>query len=335
MSLKFEMDTLTIGKTKITIKLMELNQADLNFYPENPRVYSALNSDGTAPSQEDIEEHMKKLDHVRDLANDIKQNGGLMEAIIVRDQDFVVLEGNSRLAAYRILAEQDAVTWAQIKCKVLPNDIQEDLIFKLIGQFHIKGKKPWEAYEQASYLYRREKQTNMRIEIIADELGIKRADAKNMVAAVKLMQSTGEPDNHKYSYYLEYVKDANIRKYRETTNIDDRICEQIKKGEIEKAEDIRKLGKVAKVNDKQSKKVITQYIEGDISIYDAHESMEENGKLEPAINKLKTFRKYINDEVFEKNVRSSPEAYKNAKFEIEKILKRFTQLQKKWDKLDG
>ncbi len=171
--------------------------------------------------------------------------------------------------------------------------------------------------------------------MIADELGIKRADAKNMVAAVELMQSKGEPDNHKYSYYYEYVKDANIRKYRDTTNIDDRICEQITKGEIEKAEDIRKLGKVAKVNDKQSKKLINQYISGNVSIYDAHESMEENGKLEPAVNKLKTFRNYINEDSFEKNVRSSEEGYKNAKYEIEKILKRLNQLKKKWDKLDG
>ena len=63
------MDTLTIGRTKIAVKLMELNQADLNFYPDNPRVYTALNSDGTTPSQEDIEEHMKFSDLIVVEAN--------------------------------------------------------------------------------------------------------------------------------------------------------------------------------------------------------------------------------------------------------------------------
>ena len=334
MSEEIRMDTLTIGKTKITVKIMELNQADLNFYSENPRVYSSLNSDGTVPSQEDIEEHMKKMDHVRDLANDIKQNGGLMEEIIVRDKDFVVLEGNSRLAAYRILCEQDAITWAKMKCKVLPYDIKEDLIFKLIGQFHIKGKKPWEAYEQASYLYRRTQQTKMHIDMIADELGIKKNDAKNMIEAVKLMQKRGEPDTHKYSYYYEYVKDPNIRKYRDTTDIDDKVCEQISKGEIEEAKDIRKLGKVAKVNDKQSKRLMKEYISGDVSLYDAHDAMDDNGKLEPAVTKLKSFRNYINADSFEKNVRSSEETYKNSKYEIGQIIKRLTQLQKKWEKMD-
>ena len=334
MAEEFRMDTLTIGNQKITVKITELNQADLNFYPENPRVYSALNSDGTAPSQEDIEEHMKKLDHVKELANDIKQNGGLMEEIIVRDQDFVVLEGNSRLAAYRILAEKDAVQWAKIKCKVLPYDIKEELIFKLIGQFHIKGKKPWEAYEQASYLYRRTQQTKMHIEMIAEELGLDKTTAKNMVAAVELMIKRGEPDNHKYSYYFEYVKNPSLKKYRETTEIDDRICEQITKGEIKEARDIRKLGDVVKVGDGQSKKLMKKYLAGDVSLYDAHEAMDDNGKLEPAVNKLKTFRKYINSDNFETNVRSSASAYPNARYEIDQIVKRLSQLQKKWDKLD-
>ena len=60
MAETYIMDTLTIGKEKIPVKLMEMNQIDLLFYPENPRVYSTLNSDGAIPSQEDIEEHMKK-----------------------------------------------------------------------------------------------------------------------------------------------------------------------------------------------------------------------------------------------------------------------------------
>lgn len=334
MSEEIRMDTLTIGKTKITVKIMELNQADLNFYSENPRVYSALNSDGTVPSQEDIEEHMKKMEHVRDLANDIKQNGGLMEEIIVRDKEFVVLEGNSRLAAYRILCEKDAVAWAKIKCKVLPYDIKEDLIFKLIGHFHIKGKKPWEAYEQASYLYRRTQQTKMHIDMIAEELNINKNDAKNMIAAVELMKEKGVSDTHKYSYYFEYVKDPNIRKYRETTDIDDKVCEQISKGEIKEAKDIRKLGKVAKVNDKLSKRKMKEFISGDTSLYEAYNAVDDTGKLEPAVTKLKSFRTYINGDSFEKNVRSSEEVYKNTKYEIGQIIKRLTQLQKKWEKMD-
>ena len=324
-------DYIMIGNKKILTQSCELNQADLKFFPENPRVYSALNSDGSSPSQEDIEEHMKSLDHVRDLRDNIEKNGGLMEPIIVRDGDFVVLEGNSRLAAYRLLCEKDAITWGKIKCNLLPSDIPDDLVFKLIGQFHIKGKKPWDPYEQASYLYRRAEETKTPIASIAEELNIKAADAQKMVDAVKLMKEYGEYDNHKYSYYLEYVKDPSIKKYRETNpDIDGTIIEEIKKGAIERAEDIRMLGKVAKVGDKQSKKLMKEVAEGKTNIYDAYEAMDENGKLESSLSKLKAFRSYINTDNFEKNMRSNENTYKQGLYEIRKIIQRLLNLRKKW-----
>ena len=328
-------DYIMIGNKKIPTQSCELNQADLLFFPENPRVYSALNSDGTSPSQEDIEEHMKSLDHVRDLRDDIEKNGGLMEPIIVRDGDFVVLEGNSRLAAYRLLCEKDAVKWGKIKCNLLPADIPDDLVFKLIGQFHIKGKKPWDPYEQASYLFRRANETKTPIASIAEELNIKSADAQKMVEAVKLMKEHGEYDNHKYSYYLEYVKDPSIKKYRETNpDIDETVISEIKKGNIARAEDIRLLGKVAKVGDKQSKKLMKEVSEGQITIYDAHEAMEENGKLESCLSKLKNFRKYINNDNFEKSMRCNENTYKQGLYEIKKIIQRLTNLNKKWGNND-
>lgn len=323
-------DFITIGKQKIPVVNCELNQADLRFYPENPRVYSALNSDGTTPSQEDIEEHMKKQDHVRELRDDIEANGGLMESIYVRDGDFVVLEGNSRLAAYRMLAEKNAVQWCKIKCYLLPENISDDLVFKLIGQFHIKGKKPWDAYEQASYLYRRFKETKTPVDIIANELNIKPADAKKMIEAVELMKSHEEPDNHKYSYYFEYVKDSSIKKYRQTDpNIDETIISSIQKGEIKRAEDVRLLGQVAKVGDKQSKKLMKGVIEGKKTIYEAHDELDEVGKFEASVSKLKTFREYINGDTFYNNITSSEEVHKQAMFEIKKIISRLEQIKKK------
>ena len=79
--------------------------------------------------------------------------GGLLEPIIVRRN--VVLEGNSRLAAYRMLAEKDPIKWADIRCNVLPDDTSDDVVFSLLGTLHIIGKTPWSPFEQAGYLYRR------------------------------------------------------------------------------------------------------------------------------------------------------------------------------------
>ena len=57
-------ENLTIGKNDYEVRLEDLNQIDLKFYPENPRVYSILNIDSAEPSQDDIEDYMCSQDHV-------------------------------------------------------------------------------------------------------------------------------------------------------------------------------------------------------------------------------------------------------------------------------
>ena len=147
-------DILTIGNIDYEIVRTELKQKDLKFFPENPRVYSVLNMTNEQPTQEQIEEIMCKTDHVKKLKESIKSNGGLIDPIFVRDGDMVVLEGNSRLAAYRILYKQNPIRWSKLKAILLPKDIPDSAVFSLLGQYHIIGRKDWEPYEQAGYLYR-------------------------------------------------------------------------------------------------------------------------------------------------------------------------------------
>lgn len=51
-------------------------------------------------------------------------------------KDHVVLEGNSRLAAYRILAKNDPLKWSRVLVQILPEDISDSDIFTLLGTFH-------------------------------------------------------------------------------------------------------------------------------------------------------------------------------------------------------
>ena len=74
--------------------------------------------------------------------------------VVKRNGDYVVLEGNSRLAAYRLLAEKDPVKWQKVRANILPEEISENEIFTLLGQYHLVGRKDWNIFEQAAYLYR-------------------------------------------------------------------------------------------------------------------------------------------------------------------------------------
>src|SRR6266853_1220958 len=114
----------------------------MNAIPKGAAVKSTLRLRSVdIPDQETICRELQKLEHVRELQDDIVANGGLMDPLIVRDGDLVVLEGNSRLAAYRFLYKKDPVKWAKVRCTVLPKDIDEKLVFALLGQYHVKGKK--------------------------------------------------------------------------------------------------------------------------------------------------------------------------------------------------
>ncbi len=321
-------ENLTIGKKDYEVKICELNQADLKFYTENPRVYSVLNIDGAEPSQEEIEEHMCNLDHVKQLRLSIESNGGLIDPLIVRDGDYTVLEGNSRLAAYRLLCRTDAITWGKVKCKVLSSDIDDAAIFALLGQYHIIGRKDWDPFEQANYLYRRHQQTRLPVEYMAQELGISKQKAKNMIEVIKFMIQNDDLNKRHWSHYEEYLKNGGIKKYRETNpDIDETIVEAIKTETIREAADMRKLGEIAKLGDKQSKKVMQKIAEGEIDIYEGYVEVQDAGKLDDVVKKLKSFRQYINNDTFEKQIKGSEEVHKQVQFEIKKILKRLQDLE--------
>lgn len=324
---------LKIGKREWDVKNCELNQKDLIFYVDNPRVYSALrNFDGDAPSQEEIEKHMCSLDRIKELKESIKENGGLINPLIVRDGDFAVLEGNSRLAAYRILAKQDPIKWSMVKCMVLPADIDESSIMTLLGVYHIVGTKDWSPYEQAGFLYRRKRDSKMPIELIAKEVGISKGVAENYIKVFEYMMEKNDLDPDRWSYYEEFLKNAAIKKeiaaHPELENV---IVEQIQSGEIEAAADIRKIGKIAKSKTKKSKKVMEQYRKGETDLYSAYSEVQEEGGFDKVFQKVREFRDYIIEDGF---VDGASNSIKKADivFDLKKIRKQIGSII---DAIDG
>lgn len=322
-------ENLTIGKRDYKVIVKDLPQADLLFYPENPRVFSTLNMSGSEPMQDEIEEYMCNLDHVKQLKVSIESNGGLIDPLIVRDGDYTVLEGNSRLAAYRLLCQIDAVKWGKVKCKVLPADIDDSAIFTLLGQYHIIGRKDWDPFEQANYLYRRHQETRLPVDYMAKELGISSQKANQMINVIRFMIEKDDLNKHNWSYYEEYLKNRDIKKYRETNaDLDDTIVSAVKSGEIKAAQDIRKLGNVAKVGDKQSKKIMQKVSTGELDIYEAYTEMQVSGKMDDVVKQLKNFRTLINSENIVQQIRSSEQVFNQATFEIKHIIKRLEKLIK-------
>ena len=289
---------MTIGKEQVKVVETELKQSDLLFYPENPRVYNALHGIvGENPSQEDIQRHMQSLDSVKLLKLSIEANGGLLEPIIVRKN--IVLEGNSRLAAYRLLAKTDPIKWGTIKANVMPDDTPEELVVALLGTIHIIGKTPWTPFEQAGYLTRAINRTRKPIDALANELGMQKSMAQSFIRVYQTMVENDDAEPHKWSYYFELDKRNDIKSAHENNpslNLMQTILERIKDDKIEKAADLRDIGKLVKAKGETAEQALEEYLNDEITLKDAVELAKEDTKLASLQNKVTNFLNFVKKE---------------------------------------
>lgn len=254
--------TITISGRKIQVEITHLDILDLEYYEDNPRVNSILATYQGLVGQEIIEKELWALDSTKDLYQDIKKNRGLIEEIIVKDGK--VLEGNSRLCAYRYLFkhvdDDDKPHWQQIRARVLPSDITEEEIFVLLGTFHIRGKAKWRTYEQASYITRMIQEFKRAPEDIAEMIGgkITRADIENMILSYETMKDYEVTDLDKYSYFFEYFKNRKLRNYNEDGTLSvEEFANLVLEDRIPRAEDVRRLPDI--LEEKNARRKFLEY----------------------------------------------------------------------------
>ena len=325
---EFKEDSITLRKREIKVKTGYLPHQSLFFYAENPRIYSIVwKENGTAPSQEEIFDALSKTEHVREtLVPSIKSNGGLIEPVLVRNN--VVLEGNSRLAAYRVLAQKDPEAWEKIRVRILPETITDSEVFSLLGEFHIVGKKDWAPFEQAGYLYRRFKTHGVDEKQLHHEVGLTPAKIRHLIHVYEFMLDVEDRNPERWSYYDELLKGRKFNQARELyQEFDKRIAEMIQNEEIERAVDVRDgLPKIVKVGGNTLRK----FMNGSLSFHDAIQDAHLRGAGNYYSKKFSEFRKWLADDHIDSEVMSIPAEEKKAlAYELSKIESRIKQLSKK------
>jgi len=284
-------DFLLLRNKRIPVRLAELPHRNLKFYLENPRLYSLVRADGHEPTQEEVEEILSEMEHVKQLVQSIKDNGGLIDPVIVQGGSNIVLEGNSRLAAYRILARQDPIKWGQLRAKVLPSDIGEAEIFSLLGEYHIIGKKDWAPFEQAGYLYRRHKVHGVTVDQLARDINLSARKIGHLIDTYQFMHDSGERDVERWSYYDEYLKSNIINRAREKyPELDEIIVTKIKSGEIPRAVDVRDdLKKIVEAGGK----VLERFASGKRSFEQSVDAAIDKGVGDHSVRHVKKFKEWL------------------------------------------
>jgi hypothetical protein len=247
---------------KIQTRIEDLDIDDLQYWTQNPRVNSAIKKiyGNKKVTDKEIGALLENEEHVKELYQEIRTHGGLIDEIVVKDN--VVLEGNSRLCAYRMLYkkaekeknEDEMLKWTYIKAKVLPSTITDEEIFAILGTWHIKGKKQWDTFEKAAYLKRMNHEYKYSESRIADLINEQETFVKNSIEAHDLMVVNNVYELDRYSYFIEMVKNRGINlELNKDKTIREKLIVAIKNNQFNRAEEIRDVHKVLK--DKVAKKM--------------------------------------------------------------------------------
>ncbi|MHA1658992.1 MAG: hypothetical protein ACTSUT_07700, partial [Promethearchaeota archaeon] len=278
MQKKNKNEIVVLGQ-KIETRIEDIDIYKLKYWKENPRVNAIIKQKYRDKDvfDEDIEKELWEKESVKDLFKDIEWHGGLIEEILV--QNNVVLEGNSRLCAYRHLYkkaekhndEDKMLTWSYIRARIIPNDISNEVVFSILGTWHIKGKAKWDTFEKASYLKRMNVEYKYPYKQIADSISQTEKFVKDNIKAHDLMVESNVYTLDKFSYFYELVKNNNINilANKESTIIPNTI-KAIKEDRFKRAEEIRDLHKVLK--DKKAKK---EFFEEEVEFREAFETAKD------------------------------------------------------------
>ena len=195
----------------------KINITDILLDAENPRFASYFERLGkNQPTQDDIMLYMMQYESVSALVASIRNAGGLHPAdsivCIKQDDKYIVLEGNRRVSACKMLlnSETDKAFIDSISFLDAVVYSTREQAQPYISDKHIDGVKKWESIEKSSYFHKMfwdklkinsvvNSNTDVIITEIVKNTGSKRGDVKECIT--------------KYSFFMS-VYNTLLSKYR-------------------------------------------------------------------------------------------------------------------------
>lgn len=289
---------LTIDGQVIPAEYQEIPLEKVRLSPRNPRIHRLLRRN-PAPTPEEIQKFLLDEDGVADLQRQIRDNGGLVDPIIV-DQNYEVIEGNCRTAIYMKLRDgrQHEAQWRKIPAHVLAADVTERQVLILQAIYHVHSNKiKWGAYEQQAHLQAMRKKLNMEPAEIARVIGLSAKSVNTLLDAYEAMTKhyvakakTGE-DRKVWSHFLEFQKNPKLATFRNSEENVEVFAKLVKDGKIKKGADVRRLPAIV-ANPKALQKLekqgldaaIDEVAKGDPSnVYPVFKQMRKMTKLLKAL----------------------------------------------------
>lgn len=267
---------------------------ELLFLSDNPRVYAAIRDKAdfaslAAPDQQIfIYKQLLQEPSVKKLIPEIRRDGGLQNPVIVRRDTQQVIEGNSRLAAYRRLHDKfpDEEQWIKIKCLVV-DKLTDDQQTRLLAQAHLHGQTEWSPYAKALYCFSWVEEKGQDVSNLSKISGISAAEIKKSVEIIQLMKDNDDGKTSRFSYYDVTLRNRSIKSAIERDeSLKDTLLADIKK-EVFTAQEMR--DKLPRVIEKP--KLLSKYKRGHSTLEDAF----DRAKVSDTQKRLKRIRDHLRE----------------------------------------
>lgn len=256
-------------------------------------------------SLEKIENIIRDEPDTRELCEEILAAGIVYESLVITN-DYVVLEGNRRLVAVRILRKDiedgkiddfPLEKFDTLKCRKIPKHATEKTTDLYLASIHVKGKKSWKLFNRSKHIYRLNRTHGMSYDSLAAHLGMGKVTIQRSILIYKLVldYSRRFPDDsewfHKYTYYAELFKRKDLAEFRTNSKFVDDFSKWIYEEKFHDHREVRQLAKII-----ADKNTFTEFIKTDFA--NAMKILEEDDpslsnrnfkKIKDTLDVLKSF----------------------------------------------
>lgn len=246
--------TMRLGNQDFTVERKKVPVTWLKLDPNNQRLgyqLTLLRKEGRGNTDKEIHDLLWSMDSVKELYQSVLQNGGLIEDPFVRN-DGLVVEGNSRTVVMRELQKKfpGDDRFASLFVRILPPGATDEQIVTLLGEMHIAGKIQWQAYEQAEYVWKMNKEYAKTYEFLIAHLRMSKSKIAQKIAAYEetktYLSEFNDPNGiRRFSHFEELMKKRELREYRESNpEFKKEFRKWVFEGKFPDAKDVRNLPEI-------------------------------------------------------------------------------------------
>ncbi|MDP1695179.1 MAG: hypothetical protein Q8L34_06595 [Candidatus Woesearchaeota archaeon] len=232
-------------------KNVEINLDDIKLDPNNVRFLHI--SKGHTDKQ--VEDVLWKESDTQDLYKQILSAGGLYQEPVLNSK-LIVIEGNRRVVCLRRLKQEarkgdlpgiSKNQFDKIHCKVLPENTPLQTIDIFLATIHVKGKKPWNAFNKAKHIFNLHELRGLTYDDLAKKLGMGKVTVIRAVEVYAATEDYGKrykDDSEwfrKFTYFDELYKRKDLVDFRKDPKNLNKFQNWVYHEKLDDVREVRKL----------------------------------------------------------------------------------------------